>query len=166
MDDVTRDALAGQVGAALDMLGAAIDACPDTAWADREHPPAFGDLAFHVLFWFDLYLADDPARYAPPAPFGLEERDPAGVLPPRVYSKAELTAYLAHGRAGLRTRLEVLRREPAAAARTVSSGHLELPMLELLLYNLRHLHHHVGQLQAQLRRAGVEPPRWVRRGGS
>jgi uncharacterized damage-inducible protein DinB len=34
---------------------------------------------------------------------------------------------------------------------------------ELLLYNLRHVQHHVGQLNLLIRQAGAEPAAWVMR---
>ena len=134
-----------------------MDACPATTWSDRTGGGAFGDMVFHVLFFLDFSLAENPHVFAPPAPFGLEEMDPSGVLPPRVY--------VANDRGRLRARLAVFAADPGAPARLVRHGNVELAAGERLLYDLRHVQHHVGQLQLMLRRAGVEPPRWVRRGG-
>ena len=161
MDGAMRDALAGQSGAALAMLENAIGACPESLWGDRERTPEYWAVVFHTLFWFDFYLADSATDFAPPPPFGLEELDPAGVLPPRVYTRAELLAYLEHGRTKLRARLEAVVGE-AARARIVI-GSFDGSAAALLLYNLRHVQHHAGQLQLLLRQAGSEPPRWVPR---
>jgi len=38
-------------------------------------------LAFHTLFWLDLYLSGPAEGFAPPAPFTRVELDPAGILP-------------------------------------------------------------------------------------
>ena len=54
-----------QFGAAIDMLENAIRACPDELWSDPSKRPAwvsrdvvgFWYLAYHTLFFLDLYLA-------------------------------------------------------------------------------------------------------------
>src|SRR5438045_2776376 len=81
-----------QYGASIDALENALVACPANVWNDETRSPEqrFWYNAYHALFWLDLYLSDSPEGFAPPAPFGLEELDPAGVLPPRVYTKEEL----------------------------------------------------------------------------
>ena len=87
MDATSRAILWQQFGAAIDMLENAIHACPDALWGDRARQPQFWYVAYHTLFFLDLYLSDSLEGFAPPAPFTLSEIDPAGVLPDRVYSK-------------------------------------------------------------------------------
>jgi len=41
----------------------------------------------------------------------------------------------------------------------------DMTVMELQLYNLRHVQHHAAQLQLLLRQADHEPPRWVGRAG-
>lgn len=157
-----REVLAGQFGAALDMLGRAIEACPPERWGGADDWHAFWYLASHTLWWTDYYLAGDAAGFRPPPPFGMEEADPDGKLPPRVYAPAELLAYLAQVRARLETVLAELNEERAAMP--CGYPRKDFSTYELHLYNLRHVQHHVGQLQLLLRQAGVTPPRWVGRG--
>lgn len=154
--------VAGQFGAAIDMLENAIVACPDERWGGTDDWHAFWYLASHTLFWLDYYLSASPEGFRPPAPFGLEELDPAGVLPPRVHTKAELLAYLAHGRAKMRAAMAALTPEQAVGPCAFLPGR-GLSVLELHLYSLRHVQHHTGQLQLLLRQSGVTPPRWVSR---
>ncbi len=160
--DGVRAAVLGQFEAALAMLGNAIAACPAGRWAEPGAAPAFWYLVYHTLFWLDHYLAPDPADFRPPPPFGLEELDPSGVLPPRVYRPDELLGYLAHGRARLRAVLHGPAAVDLAAPRTF--GSIQGTLLEVLLYNLRHVQHHAAQCNLLLRQGGVEPPRWVARG--
>src|SRR5512145_3330349 len=87
-----------QFGATIDMLEEAMRACPDELWNDRSQPMEFWYVVYHTLFWLDLYLSGPVEGFAPPAPFTLDELDPAGLLPERVYTKDELQSYLAHGR--------------------------------------------------------------------
>jgi hypothetical protein len=94
MDDTWKSIVWRQYGAAIDMLENAITACPDDLWGDRSRQPEFWYVAYHTLFFLDLYSHGTTDGFAPPEPFNLDEMDPAGVLPPRVYSKDELLAYL------------------------------------------------------------------------
>ncbi len=151
----------GQFGAAIEALERAIEACPDGLWSEDRGFQSIWYVASHTAFWLDYYLSGTPEGYAPPPPFGLEELDPAGVLPPRVHTKRELLDALARARRKLHAVLDALD-EPTARSRS-GFTRLGLTHAELLLYNLRHVAHHTGQLQLELRRAGVEPPRWVRR---
>jgi uncharacterized damage-inducible protein DinB len=97
-------------------------------------------------------------------PYGLEEFDPAGVIPDRIYTQQEMTTYLEYGRRKARARL-------AAISADMPNGHTRFSMtadlnpLELLLYNMRHVQHHTGQLNRMLREAtGRDAPRWVKSG--
>lgn len=165
-DPAWREVVWGQFGAALDMLGNAIRDCPAALWDDPARPPRFGSVAFHTLFWLDLYLHGSVEGFAPPAPFTLDELDPAGVEPARAFTQDELLAYLAHGRERCRATLAGLTAE--RAARRCAFGWGEVRFLELLLYNLRHVQHHTGQLHLLLRQRTDAAPGWVARaqGGS
>ena len=69
MIEFWREAIRRQFHAAIDMLGNAMEACPDSVWSGRGRG-AFWYLAFHVLFFLDLYLSsEDESRFRPPAPF-------------------------------------------------------------------------------------------------
>lgn len=156
-----RTALASQFGAAIDMLAIAMRACPDDIWADRARRPEYWYLAYHTLFWLDLYLHGPVESFHPPAPFGLEELDPAGVLPDRVYSKGELLAYLDHCRGKCFATIESLTEE--RASRRYRYGWGEATFLELLMYNMRHVQHGAAQLNLILRATTDSAPRWVAR---
>jgi hypothetical protein len=137
-----------------------VRACPDEPWADRARRPQIWYLTYHTLFWLDLYLSEAPETFAPPAPFGLEELDPAEVLPPRVYSRDELLAYLEHCRRKCRATIAALTDE--RARRRWKYGSFDGSFAELLLYNLRHVQHGAGQLNLLLRQTTGAAPRWVK----
>ncbi|MBI5266923.1 MAG: DinB family protein, partial [candidate division Zixibacteria bacterium] len=115
--------------------------------------------AFHTLFFLDFYLSDSAEGFAPPAPFGLEEMDPAGALPPRVYTKEELLTYLAHCREKCRRAVRSLTDEKAHA----QCGSLRpgLTFFELHMYTMRHVQHHAAQLNLLLRQKTDSAPGWV-----
>lgn len=159
MDALWKSTTRGQFGAAIDMLENAIRACPDELWGDRSQRPEPWYLAYHTLFWLDLYLSESPDGFAPPAPFGLEELDPAGVIPERPYTKEELLTYLEHGRRKCHARIEALTDE--SASRRFVIGRVDLIAAELFLYNMRHVQHGAAQLNLILRREAADAPRWV-----
>jgi len=161
MDADLRTILWQQFGAAIDMLANAMLACPDELWSDRSKQPEFWYLVYHTLFWLDLYLSDTPEGFTPPAPFTLDELDPAGVIPEWPFTKDELLSYLDHGREKCRAAIAALTDETARQSRQLPWG--EVGFLELLLYNMRHVQHHAAQLNLLLRRETDSAPRWVAR---
>jgi len=150
-----------QFGAAIDMLEKAITACPAPLWDDRAQHQLFWYNAYHTLFWLDLYLSGAWEDFAAPTPFGLEELDPAGVLPPRVYTPAELLDYLAYCRRKCRAVLAGLTDEQANHPCTFPWG--TLPFGELLLDNMRHVHGHAAELSLMLGQQTGAGPGYVTR---
>ena len=143
------------------MLENAIVACPDGLWSDRSQRPEFWYLVFHTLFFLDVSLHGSVEGFAPPAPFTLDELDPAGIMPERPYTKDELRGYLEHCRARLHAAMDELTDE--RARRTCTFAWVELSYAELLLSNLRHVQHHAAQLNLILRQQTDSAPGWVAR---
>ena len=161
MDTKWNEVVWRQFGAAIEMLGNAIEACPPAVWADRTRDPQFWYLAYHTLFFLDYYLSDGPAEFAPPAPFTLSELDPSGVMPERVYTKAELDVYLDHGRHKCREVLEAW--SPQRGSAPCGFPRFQMTHDEFLLYSLRHVQHHAAQLNLILRQRVNDAPHWVGR---
>jgi hypothetical protein len=167
MEPALKTGLWQQFGATIDMLDNALRACPDELWRNRLweglHPAGpdseFWYLAYHTLFWLDLYLSGGVDGFAPPPPFTLDELDPAGLFPERPYTHAELQAYLAHCRQKCRTVIESL--TEADAHRMCRFAWNELSFFELLLYNLRHVQEHAAQLNLLLGQRLGSAPGWV-----
>lgn len=164
MDANLKTSLWQQFGASIDYLAETISACPDSLWGaslwqTHDKPvelAQFWYIAYHTLFWLDLYLTGAEEGFLPPAPFTLIEQDQYGPLPERAYTKAELEAYLADCRSTCRATIEALTDE--MAQRHCVFGWGELSFLELLMYNLRHVHGHASQLNMLLGQNGVETP--------
>ncbi len=167
MDTTWRTVIWPQFGAAIDMLDNALRACPDQLWRDRlwnnqsERPEysQFWYIAYHALFWLDFYLSGSVEGFVPPAPFTLDELDPAGLLPERPYSKDELQIYLEHGRKKCRATIEALTDEKARQRCRFAWG--EVSFAELLLYNMRHVQEHAAQLNLMLGQKIGSAPGWV-----
>jgi hypothetical protein len=155
-----RSLLWRQMGAAIDTLGNAVEACPDALWDDGSEPPnLYWYGAYHCLFYLDHYASASEEGFRPPEPFTLSEFDPSGAMPERTYTKAELLGYLAFGRRKMRERIDALTEEDL----TRRSGFVrrDLSAVELLLYTMRHVQHHAAQLNLLLRRKAGLGSRWV-----
>jgi hypothetical protein len=159
VDTTWRAIIWQQFGASIDMLENALVACPDQLWNDRSQRPEFWYVVYHTLFFLDLYLSGSVEGFAPPAPFTLDEMDPAGLLPERPFTKDELQTYLEHGRQKCRATIETLTDEKARGRCGFGWG--EVSFAELLLYNMRHVQHHVAQLNLILRQRIDRAPGWV-----
>jgi uncharacterized damage-inducible protein DinB len=159
MDKGRNEMIWSQFGASIDMLENAIEACPEDVWGDKAGFQEVWYLAYHTLFWLDLYLHGPIEGFQPPRPFGLEEINPAGVFPDRVYRKDELLDYLQHCRKKLRDTLNGM--DDEAATRTITHGTRQMSFEELLWYNMRHVQHHVAQLNLILRQRTDAAPVWV-----
>jgi hypothetical protein len=166
VDEGLKAILWQQFGAAILMLENAIQTCPDRIWGGPSTEPqgasmsgvGFWYVAYHTLFWLDYYLSESEEPFAPPAPFTLSEFG-AGELPARVYTKAELQAYLTHGRDKCKAVIATM--TDAKANRLHSFPWGEISSAELLLYNMRHVQHHAAQLNLILRQTSDFSPGWV-----
>lgn len=159
MDDYWKTILLQQYGAVIEMLEIAIVICPEQIWSDRSQKPEYWYLVYHTLFFLDLYLSGSLDGFAPPAPFTLDELNPAGVLPKGVYTKEELWNFLLHCRYKSQTTIGNL--TDAKAQEICKFSRFEISFGELLLDNMRHVQHHVAQLNLILRQKTDSAPRWI-----
>jgi hypothetical protein len=159
MEAQLKNALWRQFSAAIDMLGNSIRACPPHLW---NGPGQFWYWAYHTLFYLDFNLSENPDVFAPPAPYTFSEFDPGGEMPPEVYSMEQLLTYLEHGRNKCHELIMGLNSERVRLR--FKTEYRDYDRLEIILYNMRHVQHHTGQLNLLLRQGGEAPPRWVSRG--
>jgi len=149
-----------QYGAALDTLGDAIRLCPDGLWTmvlwkdeDDERYGQFWFVAYHTVFWVDLFLTGTSEGFAPPPPFI------RGKLPDQPYSKEQVLEYLRSCRGKCQSTLEALTDE-RAQEKCVFQW-MEPSFLELQVYATRHVQEHAGQLGLVLGQQGVTGYDWV-----
>ena len=159
MDAFYNRTLASQYNAAIMMLENAVNASPDALW---DAPSRFWYTAFHTLFYLDLYLRGSIEGFRPPEPFGLTEFEPDGTMPDRVFSKDELRGYIEHCRAVVGEVTDSLTDERAREICVFPWR--SLSFFELQLYNIRHVQHHVGQLNLILRQEADIGLKWVAAG--
>ena len=156
MEDNFKTELWKQFGAAIDMLENAVAACPEKLWNDESQ---FWYTAYHVIFFLDYYLSEDPDNFLPPEPYTLSELDPDGVIPERVYLKAELISYIKFCREKCRKLISALSDENLG--KRFINLYRNNSRFEIILDNIRHVQHHAAQLNLLLRQNGVVPPDWV-----
>ncbi len=169
MDDYWKDALWKQFGATLEMFGNAVNGCPDnlwtaSLWTDSHLPAGFTEfwyIAYHTLFWLDLYLSGSVEGFSPPSPYTLDELDPQAVLPDRVYSRQELRTYLDHCREKCRRIIVELTDERAAEPCYFVWTKKGITFAELILDNLRHVQEHGAQLNMFLGQQTSLPSHWI-----
>jgi hypothetical protein len=150
--------LGGQFEASLCMLNECIQKCPQEHWGGKIANDTFRQIAYHTLFFVDLYLS--PGEVA----FHLRDCHHRGgdertsTDPSIGLSKDETLAYMALCR---QKAVETITSETQESLQS-ESGFSWLPFSrgELHLYNLRHVQHHTGQLSAYLRRIVVDGERW------
>lgn len=155
---ILKTIIAQQFGASITMLENAIKACPDKEWNTESH---YWYTAYHTLFFLDYYLSEKPDDFMPPAPFTLSEFDVKGTMPERVYSQKELLDYLQWGRQKCATLITGL--TEAKALNRFKNSRRDYSVIEILLYNMRHVQHHTAQLNILLRQQNCQVPNWVSR---
>jgi len=162
-----------QFGAALDMFENAVEKCPSELWtynyssgkeaADEKNIDdirgCFWYIAYHTLFFTDYYLDMNPENFKMPEPFTRKESDFDEVMPPKIYTKEELLFYINYCREKLRNLLIDLD-ETKAAHRWINPWK-DYSMLEITMYNMRHVMHHTGQLNMMLGKIDHSLPVWV-----
>lgn len=168
METDWRNMIWGQFGASIDMLENAVRACPESVWAEASEKPhwkendvvGFWYVVYHTLFWLDRYLTHPPTDFVPRTPFTLDECDPEGILPKSVYTKDEMLQYLQECREKCHATIMSMSNKDA---REPCGDWLPVSRMELILYNLRHVQHHVGQLNLLLRQRTSSAPKYVPR---
>lgn len=162
-----------QFGAAIDMFENAIVKCPHDLWTynystgkDTLHATHIDEIrssywyiAFHTLFFTDYYLDMDPDNFRMPEPFTMKEEDIDEVMPEKIYSKEELLAYTAHCRIKLQNLLKDM--DEVKAAHRWTNPWKDYSMIEITMYNMRHVMHHTGQMNMMLGRISHDLPVWV-----
>jgi hypothetical protein len=164
MLEYTRRILIGQFEAALAMLNEVIQACPPQHWEAKVASLTFKQVAYHTLFFVDLYLEPTEERFELRNIHkeGGDERNP---YPSPGLDKPQTLKYV---RICYEKMLTTLAGETQDSLQGPCgfSWRKDISRGELHIYNTRHVQHHTGQLSACLRR--VEPAfrdhrllRWV-----
>jgi len=146
-----------QFGAAIDMLMNVISTCPNDYLASNKR---FYYLAAHSIFFLDYYSSIPPGSFSPALSFTHKppEQRPAGsvgdLVPDEIYSKESLLGYLDSTRMKCKELVESLSVADNINLRFKEGDEeddMDYSIIEIVLYNLRHTQHHVGQLNLMIR---------------
>ncbi len=152
-----------QYHAALAMLAQSIERCPEELWSDQKYPSPFWRIAYHALFFTHLYIQPTIEQFKA-WPQHREEAEMLGSLPwpPHrkaldvpPYSKEEVLEYLAFCKQQVSEKMSTLDLEAGSGF-----DWLAFSKLETLLYELRHLQQHIGELDERLGVQGIQVD-WV-----
>jgi hypothetical protein len=161
-----KESLWKQFGASIDMLKNAIILWPEAYW--HTHKKFFYN-AYHCLVFLDYYLTIPYKTFSSALPFTIAEpgdiiKDAIDdVIPDRVYSKIELLEYLQASREKCHNLIAGLTAAKLEERWIEDPGNMNYSVLELLLYNMRHVQHHAAQLNLLLRQKIDNAPGWVPR---
>ncbi len=152
--DYLKPALKGQFHAALDMLKGAITECPESIWLGGVPPRSFWRLAYHTLFYADLYLQVRDEEFVPWEHHRDEvesdqERERIDATP---YSKDEMLTYWEIVDAIVDPQLDKI----DLSSPESGINWYKIPKLDHVLLNLRHIQEHAGQLRDRLLEAGID----------
>ena len=151
-----NQSLWSQFGAALAMLEESIRTCPKDIWDSNQ---IFSFQAYHSLFFLDYYLSTNPVGFAPPNQFSYSEFDENPQIV--IFSQKSLLDYLAACKEKARNLIEGLNEQLAEQRWINASKTMDYSLFEILLYNLRHVQHHVGQFNLLLRQHLDRAPEWI-----
>jgi len=159
-----------QFGASIDMLKKTIAMWPGQYW--NLHNKVYY-LSYHTFLFLDYYLTIPPANYTAPLPFTMIARDKVptyavdDLLPNRLYTQKELLDSLQKCRQKCKQVIFDLTNETLEQIwidkpdDIAGSPTLNYSVLEILLYNLKHVQHHVAQLNLLLREETGRAADWV-----
>jgi hypothetical protein len=156
------------------MLENAISMWPENKWYTYKR---FFYLSYHCLIFLDYYLSIPPKDFSSSLPFTLGDYDHLpqdavdDVIPDKIYSKKELLDYLVSNREKCRNVLKELTEEKLKQPWITGTGKMNLELsgadalhysvLDILLYNMKHVQHHAAQLNLLLRQTINDAPDYV-----
>lgn len=164
LETACRVALHHQYEASIEMIRNALSACPDDQWTTEINGIPFWHIAYHIIFFLDLYSGDSKElqeSFVCPS-FAEEGNFFLGERPSSIFTKVELVDYL-----------NVAEQKSISIIKNLNAKQLTRPsavewkpgrtVFELLCENLRHMHHHIGQLHFILRVDSKSVPKWIDR---
>jgi hypothetical protein len=155
MLNTLKGMLAHQFDAAFCTLNACIDRCPETGWNSPVGNLAFCQVAFHTLFFADLYLGQNLESFRRQQfhrdneDFSRDYEELQDRKQVLLYDRRSIKTYLEH----CRTKASAVIAVEAADTLSARTGfeRRDFSRAELHVYNIRHIQHHAAQLSLRLR---------------
>jgi hypothetical protein len=170
MDQTTKNIFWNQFGASIEMLIQVVSKCPEAYFYEQKR---FYYIAFHATIFLDYYLTIPPTEFEPLLSFTQKEPKDRpleaidDLIPDKIYSKNEILDYLKKSHEKCKQLIFGLNEDKLVQRFT--EGHepqdMDYPILEILLYNMRHTQHHTAQLNLFLRQDLSKHMEWLFRVG-
>ncbi len=167
MIELFKKCLDGQFGASLSVLSQCVEQCPEEGWEGLVGNHAFWHVAYHTLFFTDLYLSPDEKSFEPPSFyredyhfFGRKPWPPYETVAADVpYPKETIVEYveICRGKAAR----SIGRETPDSLAGPCGFWWYKVPRGEFYLVNIRHIQHHAAQMSLYLRKSAGIGIEWV-----
>jgi hypothetical protein len=141
-----------QYQAALDMLDEVVQRCPADLWDDPISTNRFWHLAYHAAFYTHLYIQPGIEDFAVWSKHRAKAEQ-LGNFSQFAYTPAEILEYLDFCRGQVRTVIPKLDLDGPSGF-----DWLTFSKREALIYNLRHLQQHIGELAERLGMRGIDVP--------
>ncbi len=160
-----KHAIKKQYEASLNMLGQAIKNCPDSLWNDQSYTNKYWHIAFHTLYFTDLYTQGTDKNFVKwvkyKDSFEFLDREPGEAPIPAedAYTKEEVLEYYNYVVNNLDARIDSTDMELASEV-----SWIPFTSFELQIHNIKHIQHHVGMLFERLRNNNIDVE-WARREG-
>lgn len=167
MLELYKNTLGSQLNAALTMFREAVVQCPDENWEGNVGDHAFWHVAYHTLFFTDLYLSRDDKSFEA-RDLHRENYHFLGKKPFPPYEI--LVADDPYTRDVILEYVEICRRKAEEAIGSETGESLEgpsgffwyeVPRAELYVINIRHVQHHGAQMALYLRKTAGIGIDWV-----
>jgi hypothetical protein len=146
-----------QIGAAFKMLENVINNANDTTWTSRLNNMPFWQICYHVLWYTDFYFHANQETFRPQS-FDMEGIKNYWIKPDsqmienqkHPISKKDMLFYCNYGRQKAQQFIDGI---DVTYFTTPSPFEWHgFPKIDIVDYNIRHLQHHIGQLDIILRR--------------
>lgn len=154
---MTNTAIASQYHASLAMLRKAVETCTDDLWDASVGRHPFWLIAYHGLYYADLYLVGNMDRFERPEFARKDEQYMSNLPHPphdaveigEPYTKEQILSF--EDRCRKRVDEVVLAETPESLGVESEIEWIPFSRFELHLYNVRHIQHHVAQLSLELK---------------
>ncbi|OGU32387.1 MAG: hypothetical protein A2057_03895 [Ignavibacteria bacterium GWA2_35_9] len=146
-----------QIGAAFKMLENVIENANDTTWTARINNMPFWQICYHVLWFTDFYF------HANEATFQTQSFDMEGIHNYWVKPDSQMIENQKHpiSKNNMKAYCKYVKQKANQFIQSINDTYFTspspfewhgFPKIDLVDYNLRHLQHHVGQLDIAIRR--------------
>ena len=157
-DEVFKNAISSQYFAGLEKMTRLVMACPEELWLSNTNPNPIWRLCYHTLFFFRMYLNQNLEEHIPWI-HHIEDANNMGiVLDSEPYSKDQMLEFITHCKNLI---------APSLNKMDINADDSGFPWYDVnkaehTIINLRHLQHHVGQIQDRMRNTHDIRVPWIR----